>query len=54
MSVGSGIALRFLPYLAVRGDECHYIESATWMVSLFTPHHTTAVGLGAALAKLRH
>jgi len=29
VSTGSGIALGFLPYLAARGVECHYIESAT-------------------------
>lgn len=29
VSTGSGIALGYLPYLAVRGVECHYIESAT-------------------------
>jgi UDP-N-acetylglucosamine transferase subunit ALG13 len=29
ISTGSGIALGFLPYLAARGAECHYIESAT-------------------------
>lgn len=28
ISTGSGIALGFLPYLAARGVECHYIESA--------------------------
>lgn len=28
VSTGSGVALAFLPYLAVRGVECHYIESA--------------------------
>jgi len=28
VSTGSGIALGFLPYLAARGVECHYIESA--------------------------
>jgi UDP-N-acetylglucosamine transferase subunit ALG13 len=28
VSTGSGIALGYLPYLAVRGVECHYIESA--------------------------
>jgi UDP-N-acetylglucosamine--N-acetylmuramyl-(pentapeptide) pyrophosphoryl-undecaprenol N-acetylglucosamine transferase len=27
VSTGSGIALGFLPYLAARGVECHYIES---------------------------
>jgi UDP-N-acetylglucosamine--N-acetylmuramyl-(pentapeptide) pyrophosphoryl-undecaprenol N-acetylglucosamine transferase len=29
VSTGSGIALGYLPYLAARGVECHYIESAT-------------------------
>jgi UDP-N-acetylglucosamine--N-acetylmuramyl-(pentapeptide) pyrophosphoryl-undecaprenol N-acetylglucosamine transferase len=29
VSTGSGIALGYLPYLATRGVECHYIESAT-------------------------
>ena len=29
VSTGSGIALGYLPYLAVCGVECHYIESAT-------------------------
>jgi UDP-N-acetylglucosamine--N-acetylmuramyl-(pentapeptide) pyrophosphoryl-undecaprenol N-acetylglucosamine transferase len=29
ISTGSGIALGYLPYLAARGVECHYIESAT-------------------------
>ncbi|MGH3795426.1 MAG: glycosyltransferase [Pseudonocardiaceae bacterium] len=29
VSTGSGIALGFLPYLAARGVECHYVESAT-------------------------
>ncbi len=29
VSTGSGIALGYLPYLASRGVECHYIESAT-------------------------
>jgi UDP-N-acetylglucosamine--N-acetylmuramyl-(pentapeptide) pyrophosphoryl-undecaprenol N-acetylglucosamine transferase len=29
ISTGSGIALGYLPYLAARGTECHYIESAT-------------------------
>ena len=28
LSTGSGIALGYLPYLAARGVECHYIESA--------------------------
>lgn len=28
ISTGSGIALGYLPYLAARGVECHYIESA--------------------------
>jgi UDP-N-acetylglucosamine--N-acetylmuramyl-(pentapeptide) pyrophosphoryl-undecaprenol N-acetylglucosamine transferase len=28
VSTGSGIALGYLPYLAARGVECHYIESA--------------------------
>jgi UDP-N-acetylglucosamine transferase subunit ALG13 len=28
VSTGSGIALAYLPYLAARGVECHYIESA--------------------------
>jgi UDP-N-acetylglucosamine transferase subunit ALG13 len=28
ISTGSGIALSYLPYLAARGVECHYIESA--------------------------
>lgn len=28
VSTGSGIALGFLPYLAARGVQCHYIESA--------------------------
>jgi UDP-N-acetylglucosamine--N-acetylmuramyl-(pentapeptide) pyrophosphoryl-undecaprenol N-acetylglucosamine transferase len=28
ISTGSGIALSYLPYLATRGVECHYIESA--------------------------
>lgn len=28
ISTGSGIALAYLPYLAARGVECHYIESA--------------------------
>lgn len=28
VSTGSGIALSYLPYLAARGVECHYIESA--------------------------
>src|SRR6187431_424581 len=28
ISTGSGIALGYLPYLASRGVECHYIESA--------------------------
>lgn len=28
VSTGSGIALGYLPYLALRGVECHYIESA--------------------------
>lgn len=28
ISTGSGIALGYLPYLALRGVECHYIESA--------------------------
>lgn len=28
VSTGSGIALGYLPYLATRGVECHYIESA--------------------------
>jgi UDP-N-acetylglucosamine transferase subunit ALG13 len=28
ISTGSGVALGFLPYLALRGAECHYIESA--------------------------
>ncbi|PKW16035.1 GNAT family N-acetyltransferase [Saccharopolyspora spinosa] len=28
ISTGSGIALGFLPYLAARGVECHYVESA--------------------------
>ncbi|MCW0215177.1 MAG: glycosyltransferase family 28 [Pseudonocardia sp.] len=28
VSTGSGIALGFLPYLAARGVDCHYIESA--------------------------
>lgn len=28
ISTGSGIALGFLPYLAARGVQCHYIESA--------------------------
>ncbi len=28
VSTGSGIALAYLPYLASRGVECHYIESA--------------------------
>ncbi|MGH3914450.1 MAG: glycosyltransferase [Pseudonocardiaceae bacterium] len=29
VSTGSGIALGYLPYLASRGVQCHYIESAT-------------------------
>ncbi|HEX2297736.1 MAG TPA: glycosyltransferase family 28, partial [Pseudonocardiaceae bacterium] len=29
VSTGSAIALGYLPYLAARGVECHYIESAT-------------------------
>jgi UDP-N-acetylglucosamine transferase subunit ALG13 len=29
VSTGSGIALGYLPYLAARGVDCHYIESAT-------------------------
>jgi UDP-N-acetylglucosamine--N-acetylmuramyl-(pentapeptide) pyrophosphoryl-undecaprenol N-acetylglucosamine transferase len=29
VSTGSGIALGYLPYLAARGVQCHYIESAT-------------------------
>lgn len=28
VSTGSGIALGYLPYLALRGVECHYVESA--------------------------
>ncbi|HXV91903.1 MAG TPA: glycosyltransferase [Pseudonocardia sp.] len=28
VSTGSGIALGYLPYLAARGVECHYVESA--------------------------
>jgi len=28
ISTGSGIAIGYLPYLAARGVECHYIESA--------------------------
>jgi len=28
ISTGSGIALGYLPYLAARGVECHYVESA--------------------------
>src|SRR4051812_5485724 len=28
ISPGSGIAIGYLPYLAARGVECHYIESA--------------------------
>ncbi len=32
MSTGSGIALGYLPYLAARGVECHYIESAARVV----------------------
>jgi UDP-N-acetylglucosamine transferase subunit ALG13 len=29
VSTGSGIALGYLPYLAARGVDCHYVESAT-------------------------
>ncbi|MER7015125.1 glycosyltransferase [Saccharopolyspora sp. NPDC000359] len=29
ISTGSGVAVGVLPYLALRGAECHYIESAT-------------------------
>lgn len=32
VSTGSGIALGFLPYLAARGVECHYIESAARVI----------------------
>lgn len=32
ISTGSGIALGYLPYLAARGVECHYIESAARVV----------------------
>ena len=32
ISTGSGIALGFLPYLAARGAECHFIESAARVV----------------------
>ncbi|WP_028923450.1 glycosyltransferase [Pseudonocardia acaciae] len=33
VSTGSGIALAYLPYLAARGVECHYIESAARVTS---------------------
>ncbi|MDI2029613.1 glycosyltransferase [Saccharopolyspora sp. TS4A08] len=33
ISTGSGIALGFLPYLAARGVECHYVESAARVTS---------------------
>jgi UDP-N-acetylglucosamine--N-acetylmuramyl-(pentapeptide) pyrophosphoryl-undecaprenol N-acetylglucosamine transferase len=33
VSTGSGIALGYLPYLAARGVECHYIESAARVTS---------------------
>jgi len=33
ISTGSGIALSYLPYLALRGATAHYIESATRITS---------------------
>lgn len=40
VSTGSGIALGYLPYLAARGVECHYIESAARVTA---PSRTGAV-----------
>jgi len=45
VSTGSGIALAYLPYLAARGVECHYIESAARV--------TGASATGKVLSRLR-
>ena len=39
ISTGSGLALAYLPYLALRGVHAHYIESATRLTEPSQPFH---------------